>query len=110
VRFSIAAGSGAYIRSSNVSERGSSGPHPNRSPLFMKPRPAPAAKPRIEPTDSADAIATVLVGMFLPRKAEAIFRAGLAQLTARGAPPPDLIAPPRSVLSRREFGLRVLRK
>jgi hypothetical protein len=52
-------------------------------PLFMKPRPAPAAKPRIEPTDSADAIATVLVGMFLPREAEAIFRAGLAKLTAR---------------------------
>jgi hypothetical protein len=57
-------------------------------PLFMKPKLAPAAgssnaSPRIEPTDSADAIATALVGMFLPRKAEAIFRAGLAKLAAR---------------------------
>jgi hypothetical protein len=52
-------------------------------PLFVKPKLAPAAKPRIEPTASADTIATVLVGMFLPRKAEAIFRAGLAQLKAR---------------------------
>jgi hypothetical protein len=52
-------------------------------PLFIKPRPAPAAKPRIEPTASADAIATVLVGMFLPRKAESIARAVLAQLKAR---------------------------
>jgi hypothetical protein len=48
-------------------------------PLFMKPKLAQAAKPRIEPTDSADTIATVLVGMFLPRKAEAIFQAGLAE-------------------------------
>jgi hypothetical protein len=53
-------------------------------PLFTKPKPAQVARrPRIEPTDSADAIATVLVGMFLPRKAEAIFRAGLAKLAAR---------------------------
>jgi hypothetical protein len=52
-------------------------------PLFMKPKLAQAAKPRIEPTDSADTIATVLVGMFLPRKAESIARAVLAQLKAR---------------------------
>jgi hypothetical protein len=56
-------------------------------PLFAPAKPAAnpggGKWPRIEPTDSADAIATVLVGMFLPRKAEAVFRAGLAQLKAR---------------------------
>jgi hypothetical protein len=52
-------------------------------PLFVKPRPVQAATPHIEPTDTAEEIATVLVGMFLPRKAEAIFRAGLAKLAAR---------------------------
>jgi hypothetical protein len=52
-------------------------------PLFMKPRSAPAAKPRIEPTDSADRIATVLIGMFTAAKAGAVFRAGLAQLATR---------------------------
>jgi hypothetical protein len=53
-------------------------------PLFMKPKRAPAAKPaRIEPTDSADTIAAVLVCMFLPAKAAAVFRAGLAQLALK---------------------------
>jgi hypothetical protein len=52
-------------------------------PLFVKPKLARAATPRIEPTASVEAIATVLVGMFMPRKAEAIFRAGLAKLAAR---------------------------
>jgi hypothetical protein len=52
-------------------------------PAFHEAEARTGRKPRIEPTDSADAIATVLVGMFLPRKAEAIFRAGLAELTAR---------------------------
>jgi hypothetical protein len=53
-------------------------------PAFTRPNPARAAKPpRIEPTASVDAIATVLIGMFTPAKAEAIFRAGLAKLAAR---------------------------
>jgi hypothetical protein len=57
-------------------------------PPVMKPKacPRPDRGPRleyIEPTDSADVIAEALVGMFLPRKAEAIFRAGLAKLAAR---------------------------
>jgi hypothetical protein len=54
----------------------------NRSVSFRAWQRAAAKPPRIEPTASADSIATVLVGMFLPRKAEAIFRAGLAQLSA----------------------------
>jgi hypothetical protein len=55
-------------------------------PLFAKPKSPPAAKPRaeyIEPTGTADDIATILVGMFMPRKAESIARAVLAQLAAR---------------------------
>jgi hypothetical protein len=54
-------------------------------PLFAKPKLARAAKPHIEPTDSAEDIATVLVGMFLPRKSEAIARAVLAKLKERPA-------------------------
>jgi hypothetical protein len=57
-----------------------------RCPVFARQRPVVAKPPRIEPTDSADAIATVLVGMFTPAKAEAIFRAGLAKLAARARP------------------------
>jgi hypothetical protein len=55
-------------------------------PAFARPNPVRAAKPpRIEPTDSVDAIATVLVGMFTPAKAEAVARAVLAKLKQRPA-------------------------
>jgi hypothetical protein len=58
-------------------------------PLFVKPKPVRAAasnvSPRIEVTDSADDIASTLLDMFLPRKAEAIARAVLAQLKERPA-------------------------
>jgi hypothetical protein len=40
---------------------------------------------RFKPTDTADDIATVLVGMFSARKAEAIARAVLTMLKARKA-------------------------
>jgi hypothetical protein len=54
-------------------------------PLFVKPKPARAAgstnvSPRIEPTDTAEDIATALVALFLPRKSEAIAQAMLAKL------------------------------
>ena len=54
-----------------------------RRPVFARSRPMVARPPRIEPTDSADAIATVLLGMFTPAKAEAISRAVLAKLKDR---------------------------
>jgi hypothetical protein len=52
-------------------------------PLFAQPKPVRAANPRIDVTAPVDVIAVRLVDMFLPRKAEAIFRAGLAKLRAR---------------------------
>ena len=39
--------------------------------------------PRFKPTDTADDIADVLVGMFSPSKAESIARSVLAKLKAR---------------------------
>jgi hypothetical protein len=41
---------------------------------------------RFKPTDTADDIATVLVGMFTPSKAEDIFKRGLAKLKTKAAP------------------------
>jgi hypothetical protein len=56
-----------------------------RCPVFARSRPVVIKPPRIEPTASVDAIATVLLGMFTAAKAEAVARAVLAKLKQRPA-------------------------